>query len=110
MRSVLPRSALPRINPDKPNQIHGLGVMRGRLNLTKEPFAQIPHGRYVNFMSDFFAERGATRERALRGWKKAKEAQRTQELSFVGEAQLQAKAPGYARCCVRFQYIDKESV
>jgi hypothetical protein len=46
----------------------------------------------------------------LRGWKKAKEAQRTQELSFVGEAQLQAKAPGYARCCVRFQYIGKESV
>jgi SAP domain-containing new25 len=32
-----------------------------RLNLTKEPFAQIPHGWYINFMSDFLAgERGAT--------------------------------------------------
>lgn len=44
-----------------------------RLNLTKEPFAQIPHGRYINFMSDFFAgERGVTREQALRAWKKLK--------------------------------------
>src|SRR2546428_11696464 len=42
-----------------------------RLNLTKEPFAQIPHGRYINFMSDFLAgERGATWEQALRAWKK----------------------------------------
>jgi hypothetical protein len=44
-----------------------------RLNLTKEPFAQIPIDCYVNFMSDFFAgERGATREQALRAWKKLK--------------------------------------
>ena len=44
-----------------------------RLNLTKEPFAQIPIGRYINFMSDFLAgERGATREQALRAWKKLK--------------------------------------
>ena len=44
-----------------------------RLNLTKEPFAQIPHGRYINFMSDFLAgERGATWEQALRAWKKLK--------------------------------------
>jgi hypothetical protein len=44
-----------------------------RLNLTKEPFAQIPHGRYINFMSDFLAgERGVTREQALRAWKKLK--------------------------------------
>jgi SAP domain-containing new25 len=44
-----------------------------RLNLTKEPFAQIPHGRYINFMSDFLAgERGATWEQALRTWKKLK--------------------------------------
>jgi hypothetical protein len=44
-----------------------------RLNLTKEPFAQVPHGRYINFMSDFFAgERGATREQALCAWKKLK--------------------------------------
>ena len=26
-----------------------------RLNRTKGPFAQIPHGRYINFMSDFLA-------------------------------------------------------
>ena len=44
-----------------------------RLSLTKESFAQIPHGRYINFMSDFLAgERGATREQALRAWKKLK--------------------------------------
>ena len=44
-----------------------------RLNLTKGPFAQIPIGRYINFMSDFLAgERGATWEQALRAWKKLK--------------------------------------
>ena len=44
-----------------------------RLNLTKEPFAQVPIDCYVNFMSDFLAgERGATREQALRAWKKLK--------------------------------------
>jgi hypothetical protein len=44
-----------------------------RLNLTKEPFAQIPHGRYLNFVSDFFAgERTATWEQALRAWTKLK--------------------------------------
>jgi hypothetical protein len=44
-----------------------------RLNLTKGPFAQIPHGRYINFMSDFLAgERGATRQQALRAWKRLK--------------------------------------
>jgi SAP domain-containing protein len=45
-----------------------------RLNLAKGPFAQIPHGRYINFMSDFLAgEKDATREQALRAWKKLKE-------------------------------------
>jgi hypothetical protein len=44
-----------------------------RLNLIKEPFAQIPIDCYINFMSDFLAgERGATREQALRAWKKLK--------------------------------------
>jgi hypothetical protein len=44
-----------------------------RLNLTKEPFAQVPIVCYVNFMSDFLAgERGATWEQALRAWKKLK--------------------------------------
>ena len=44
-----------------------------RLNLTTETFKQIPHARYINFMSDFLTgERGATREQALRAWKKLK--------------------------------------
>jgi hypothetical protein len=44
-----------------------------RLSQTKEPFAQIPHGRYINFMSDFLAaEKGATREQAMRAWEKLK--------------------------------------
>jgi hypothetical protein len=44
-----------------------------RLNLTKEPFARIPQVRYINFLSDFLAEeKGATREQALRAWKKLK--------------------------------------
>jgi len=44
-----------------------------RLNQTKEPFAQIPYDCYINFVSDFLAgERGATREQALRAWKKLK--------------------------------------
>ena len=44
-----------------------------RLNLTKEPFAQIPIDCYINFMCDFLAaERGATRQKALRAWKKLK--------------------------------------
>ena len=33
------------------------------------PFAQIPHGRYINFVSDFMAaEKGATRDQATRAW------------------------------------------
>jgi SAP domain-containing new25 len=44
-----------------------------RLNLTKEPFAQIPIDCYINFMSDFLAgEKGATRQQALLAWKKLK--------------------------------------
>ena len=44
-----------------------------RLNQTKEPFAQIPHGRYINFISDFLAaEKVATREQAMRAWEKLK--------------------------------------
>ena len=40
-----------------------------RLNQTTQPFSQIPHPRYVNFMSDFLAARtGATREQAIRAW------------------------------------------
>jgi SAP domain-containing new25 len=44
-----------------------------RLNQTKEPFAQIPHARYINFMSDFMAaEKGATRDQATRAWEELK--------------------------------------
>ena len=44
-----------------------------RLNQTKERFAQIPHGRYINFISDFLAaEKGATREQAMRAWEELK--------------------------------------
>lgn len=44
-----------------------------RLHDIKERFAQIPHGRYINFMSDYLAsETGATREQAIRAWNKLK--------------------------------------
>ena len=44
-----------------------------RLNQTRKPFAQIPHGRYINFMSDFLAaEKGATKEQAVKAWRKLK--------------------------------------
>jgi hypothetical protein len=44
-----------------------------RLNQTKERFAHIPHGRYINFVSDFLAaEKRATREQAVKAWKKLK--------------------------------------
>jgi len=44
-----------------------------RLNQTEEPFAQIPIGRYINFMSDFLAaEKGATREQAIKAWEQLK--------------------------------------
>jgi hypothetical protein len=46
-----------------------------RLNRSQQPFAHIPHDRYVNFMSDFLAaEKGATRAQAIRAWKKLKSA------------------------------------
>ena len=41
-----------------------------RLSSTEGSFSQIPHGRYINFLSDFLrAERGATREQAIQAWK-----------------------------------------
>jgi len=44
-----------------------------RLNQTKQPFAQIPMVCYINFVSDFLAaEKGATRQQALRAWKQVK--------------------------------------
>ncbi len=44
-----------------------------KLNQTRERFAQIPHGRYINFLSDFFAaEKNATREQAIKAWEETK--------------------------------------
>ncbi len=44
-----------------------------RLNQTTKPFAHVPQVRYINFVADFLAaERGATREQAIREWKKLK--------------------------------------
>lgn len=44
-----------------------------RMNQAEEPFERIPHGRYINFMSDFLAaEKGATREQAIKAWEKLK--------------------------------------
>jgi len=44
-----------------------------RLNQTTKPFPHIPQVRYINFVADFLAaEKGATREQAIREWKKLK--------------------------------------
>jgi hypothetical protein len=44
-----------------------------RLNQTAEPFAKIPHGRYINFVAAFLAtEPNATHARARAAWKKLK--------------------------------------
>jgi hypothetical protein len=44
-----------------------------RLNQGPKAFAHIPHGRYINFVADFLAnEKGATREQAIREWKRLK--------------------------------------
>lgn len=43
------------------------------LNQSEERFAQVPSGRYINFLSDYLAaEKGATKEEAIRVWKKLK--------------------------------------
>jgi SAP domain-containing new25 len=40
-----------------------------RLNSSTARFAQIPTGRYINFMSDFLAAQGgATKEQAIKAW------------------------------------------
>ena len=44
-----------------------------RLSQSTEPFARIPHTRYVNFISDFLsAQPGATRGRAITAWRMLK--------------------------------------
>lgn len=44
-----------------------------QLSQIEEPFAKIPHGRYINFMSEYLAsETGATREQAILAWNELK--------------------------------------
>ena len=44
-----------------------------RLCRSDEPFARMPHGRYVNFVSDFYARRpAATREEITAAWHELK--------------------------------------
>ncbi len=44
-----------------------------RLSQSTEPFARVPHGRYINFMSDFLArEPGATHADAVAAWHRLK--------------------------------------
>jgi SAP domain-containing new25 len=44
-----------------------------KLCQSEEPFARIPHGRYINFVADFLArEKGATRQAAIKAWKELK--------------------------------------
>ncbi len=44
-----------------------------KLNQTKERFARIPSGRYINFLSDFLSsENGSTKEEALKAWRELK--------------------------------------
>jgi hypothetical protein len=45
-----------------------------KLNRTEGRFAQVPHGRYINFLSDFMAaEKAATKEAALAAWHELKQ-------------------------------------
>jgi hypothetical protein len=44
-----------------------------RLSQSRGPFAHIPHGRYINFVADFFAaEKNATRELVIEAWAELK--------------------------------------
>jgi hypothetical protein len=44
-----------------------------RLSTAPEPFAKVPHVRYVNFLAEFFAsEQGATHADGIRAWKEVK--------------------------------------
>jgi hypothetical protein len=44
-----------------------------RLTQLGAPFAQIPHGRYINFVADFFAaEKNATRDLVMKAWAELK--------------------------------------
>jgi len=44
-----------------------------RLTQSAERFARVPHGRYINFMSDFLAQQpGATKAKAIKAWQSLK--------------------------------------
>lgn len=44
-----------------------------RLNQVEGSFEKVPHGRYINFLSEFLAtEKNATRSQAIRAWEKLK--------------------------------------
>ncbi len=44
-----------------------------KLNQLEKPFDRIPHGRYINFISDFLSsEKGATKQQAIKAWKQLK--------------------------------------
>lgn len=61
-----------------------------RLNQTTEAFARIPHGRYINFMSDFLkGEKGSTRQQALSAWKTLK----TLDVPKTYRAWVRSQAP-----------------
>ncbi len=65
-----------------------------RLNQSNEPFARIPHGRYINFLSDFLAsEKGATREEALKAWAELKALDLPKDYRSWKRSQLMAKEP-----------------
>ena len=70
-----------RLNRWREQQLaKGVGITYGdlvkqyiALNQSEQPFARIPHGRYINFVADFLAnEKGATRHDAIRAWEELK--------------------------------------
>lgn len=51
-----------------------------KLSQTEEPFERIPHGRYINFLSDFLAnEKGSTKEQAIEAWRILKKVDRPKD-------------------------------
>jgi energy-coupling factor transporter ATP-binding protein EcfA2 len=70
-----------RLNRWREEQLtHGRTITYGdlvrryvELSQAEEPFARIPHGRYINFVADFLAgEEGATRAAAIHAWEELK--------------------------------------
>lgn len=44
-----------------------------KLNQVEGSFPKVPHGRYINFVSDYLTEeKGATRKQAIKSWKELK--------------------------------------